>query len=352
MVLMIGDFMWNMDELEFNLKIINDRINNLGYSDRQLLVRRDLYYSLLENSGNFKDCKIPYFLNCIKLYKYTDNYKSHEEFNYILSDYIISPNDELLKILKSIKNKADFNRLDYLKKVDLNFNIINISVEDQIKIARDFYENLNETIYYLVDDYLKESQFLNYSSCLSYDRRNSSGITFYDFERFYAYVVVRKTNTIRDLSALVHELAHVVDFMCKAKSFENHCFYYHEIIPYTIDLIFIDYLLDNQIYSKEANKLLAQKVVNICTKEKSCDLDYQFKLFVFYLADYLYNEYKQCKSTHTIEKFMRERIQTNDILNYFYDNKKVDQKSIFEKQKILDKRPYKDYYNRWWENNE
>ncbi len=338
--------MWNREKIALRLKIINDRIKSGVVCDKNLLISRDLYYRLLENSSNFGEACFSYVLHKLKLYDFTNSGKSHCDFNDVVSDFIKLPNDELLNLLSMLYEKVVFDYGKY-NKFNLKYDKIYISDAEKRDIIVCFFQDLNFIFGDLVECFFTEKNYFNYSYFLSYENRFCNGKTFYDLDRYDVYVAIKKTNDILELQALEHELVHVVDFMLNSKSIKNHCPLYYDIIPFTVDLIFIDYLIDNKIYYKEANKLLAQKIVNICNVDFSNNMEYKFRLLCFYLADYLYKCYKDEKNVDKLIFFMKNRILTNDILNYFDGDN-----PFFDKQKVLSSMPYKDYYFKWRKNNE
>lgn len=332
--------MWNRDEIALKLKVVNDRIKSGNY-DRQLLIQCDFYYRLLENSGDFNHGKISNLLHKLDLYKYTSNYKSHMDFNAIIEDYVVLANDELLNLLDTICCKVSFDAFKYYK-AGVKYNKLNLSLEKKFGIIKDFYGCVDNTFGILAEDFLSERNLLNFSSCLSYENRKCAGNTFYDTEGFNSYIAIKKTDTILELQTLEHELMHAIDYMFKPKTYENHCIKYYDIVPFTMDLLFIDYLLENNFYSDEAKKLLMVKIGSIINVGEDGGLDYKLRLLCLYLAHYLYEEYKENKKVDNMVKLMKSRILTNDILKFFEGDN-----PMFDKGKVLELKPYVDYYNRW-----
>ena len=149
--------------------------------------------------------------------------------------------------------------------------------EDFVGLLREFMSSLG--LDDLLSEFLDKRRIINYTKL--YD--DTKAFILHNNIDDEAFICVRDfNNSISSINTLVHELGHAYDARNSFQSLKTKNDYFYisllsEIIPYTFERLFVNYLLQNNIYNDEAKKVLQE--INYNTYK------YSFLSYVFSLSD-------------------------------------------------------------------
>ena len=236
-------------------------------------------------------------------------------------DYDYRTNQYDLEMANGFIKDLDYHRF-LLKEVSSALSVndfseaeIVLSDEEFVEIIKGFMNTLG--LDDLVGEFLENRRIIDYRRlyndiplgfCLHNNVDDESFICIKNFK-----------NTISCMNTLVHELGHVYD----AKEFfpslesKNDYFYlslYSEIIPYTFERLLVYYLIHNNIYVEEAQKVL--EMINYKT------YSYSLLSYIFSLSDsnFLSSHISATIRGLEISKDIKKKINYDSEMQSFLDN--------------------------------
>lgn len=147
-------------------------------------------------------------------------------------------------------------------KMDVNykkdeFESLNISEEEKVKLSREFYKSLgNKEIFNNANKILNDPSHYEFVDEIT--TRNSLGFTAYDRIFNKPYMIIKKSNDLVECQAFNHEVMHGIDYYIKPYKAKDDYVYYNEIITHTIDYLFFDFL-EEKGYDKNQINVLRRK---------------------------------------------------------------------------------------------
>lgn len=246
------------------------------FNINDLKCRQKKLYGILKNEYSnslFFDYSMYYrlFFDCFnKTGLFNDRIKCNKKFYSIVNDFDFYYNAEYNKFLEKIYFNVD-NSFKLFKLDDVELRKINLSLNEMIDLSKSFYKSLDEELYLKSLKTLDNTDLIQLCDRFYGDKELCSGLSFFDFTNDITYIAVRKTGTLKDVQALNHEVMHAIDFYTKPKCFDIHSYCFIEIVTYTIDYLFLDYLEKNNYYVDEINKLKNIKMKYIYSLLKIID---------------------------------------------------------------------------------
>lgn len=258
--------MWNLRDISHKKTYVIDRlkISSDPVEIEKLKMSLVTYIIMLDTSGSLLYTKGYNIMN-----KFT-NGKFELKRNRFISridsqlfgDAYCFENDNYTSLLINLCNNIDSS----LKPISSQsgFDYIDFSISDIVKVSNDFYKSLNDDeIYDNAKKILNDPRSINVTNIKNEKLDNYLGLNFNDYIFDKSYCNVVKQNNIMDYQVLNHEVMHGVDFYMKNKlPSENFCGFI-EIVPFTIDYLFIDYLENIGFYSEEVQKMKMDKMLNL-----------------------------------------------------------------------------------------
>lgn len=265
-------------------------------------------------------------------------------FNSLTNDLSNEYQEFLLQIINNLNNQSS----KYVDETKLK-----LTNEEIVAIASDFFKSLEDPeITNLSQKILnKNNNLIQFVPKEEYDDSNSSGICYYNFIQNNAYYLITRNDTIMDLFVLVHEVGHGIHFILNPKFTNNKYYGFGEILPYTFELLLLDYLKENNLFENYINDrelyqtvypiILAKLAIYSLTskgnsndKEKKLDYSTIKKLTTiksYLIAKMLAEQYKEDKTNgmKTIKTLIKTPFLENETPNFEFLN--ISNEDILEK---------------------
>lgn len=253
-------YKWNIEEIKKKQKYLLERLKHCTNLEEKEKIELSLVsiLSILSNSGSLKYTKFYNFMD--KLTK--DKFSLSRQSKYIeMEKRLLFENDSYidepyLKFLLALANNIanDVQEPQVLQE-------ININDAQLIEVSKKFYEILGvPQIQQLAQRVLLEPSSINITKSNRSGFEDFGGITYNDYIFNKSYVNVQKTNTIFDFQVLNHEVMHGIDFYTLSKIPSKNYFGFHEIPTYTIDYLFLDFMIDLGFDEQQVEILKERKI--------------------------------------------------------------------------------------------
>lgn len=253
-------YKWNIEEIKKKQKYLLVRLKHCTNLEEKEKIELSLVsiLSILSNSGSLKYTKFYNFMD--KLTK--DKFSLSRQSKYIeMEKRLLFENDSYidepyLKFLLALANNIanDVQEPQVLQE-------ININDAQLIEVSKKFYEILGvPQIQQLAQRVLLEPSSINITKSNRSGFEDFGGITYNDYIFNKSYVNVQKTNTIFDFQVLNHEVMHGIDFYTHSKIPSKNYFGFHEIPTYTIDYLFLDFMIDLGFDEQQVEILKERKI--------------------------------------------------------------------------------------------
>lgn len=253
-------YKWNIEEIKKKQKYLLERLKHCTNLEEKEKIELSLVsiLSILSNSGSLKYTKFYNFMD--KLTK--DKFSLSRQSKYIeMEKRLLFENDSYidepyLKFLLALANNIanDVQEPQVLQE-------ININDAQLIEVSKKFYEILGvPQIQQLAQRVLLEPSSINITKSNRSGFEDFGGITYNDYIFNKSYVNVQKTNTIFDFQVLNHEVMHGIDFYTHSKIPSKNYFGFHEIPTYTIDYLFLDFMIDLGFDEQQVEILKERKI--------------------------------------------------------------------------------------------
>ena len=251
--------------------------------------------------------------------------------SYSYEQYCMQGSDKVEKDFKVIMHN-NYNELmngfsyllDIPKKEHFNRKTL---LDDEDEIISTFFLSLDKDLYELYNR-LKPMTFRVFE--------DGTGQTSYDSEKDRTMVFAGREHTVESMIALVHELGHayyVDTFKETRNAYDCYDMLKREIPSETLELLFIKYLIDNDLYSEDAINRLNEfnnTILNDATKF------YENKMFLNETDHGQIRDMKYLLGSIMSYDFLNNNISFRDLLYYVHNSdvssiiKNIDYKTVSE----------------------
>ena len=353
-------YKWDTKKIKEQYKELNKLLRSpYGFSEtdlKKINLTSFAYYSMLEENNKIK-------------YNFTAN--GH---NIIKNKKVFLLRKRLNKVLVSLCNSLtnDFSNVyqEFLLQIINNLNNQNykyidekklkLTNEEAVTIASGFFKSLEDPEITNLSQKIfnKNNNFIQFAPKEEEDDSYNSGTCYYNFIQNNAYYLIKNNNTIMDLFVLVHEVGHGIHFILNPKFANSKYYGFCEILPYTFELLLLDYLKENNLFENYINDrelyqtiypiIFAKLTIYSLTskdnsddKEKDLDdkeekLDYsKIKILTiiksYLIAKILAEQYKEDKTNgmKTIKTLIKTPFPENETPNFEFLN--ISNEDILEK---------------------
>lgn len=330
---------WDIEEIRAKRDKLKSMISNeLDKDSKEIIVSSYFAYDgMLFNSGSIR---YTHFYNAINILTFNKFHlvKEKEKREIFLSTF---DNDGVKFELDFINQLFEIFKGVLSNKYDMTPTIFSrayFTKDKLIDVSKDFYRQLDLELYSnvlrILDPKNKTMNFNN--SNYTNDGINVFGRTFYDNYHDKVYCTVRCDRTYIDLISTAHELMHANQYFYNNKLLQYRFPYVGEIEPKVIELLMLDYLIDNGYDQLEIEKikvwrnqqlvyssyLIVDYVKRAREKNMLQDVNYVNSDFVMasmtaltsLVAYYIYKEIKINKQVgiNKLKKVMKEPIMMDE----------------------------------------
>lgn len=290
-----------------------------------------IYETLLEFSMNEDEDYSPK----VNLYKnrfvhFSSNEKSNSIQKKITEDLIINKENHSRLIIDFID---EINEIisDYISTyyIDVEKNgFSHICSKEQEEILEDYFKSEGGELHDLFFEYRENNDIYKMPNYLR-DLAKSLGVTIYNpLDNKSIVFLANDENKIGELSTIIHEFGHVLDFYTYSKTHSNSMTsLYFQMSPYTEvnstyqEYKFYEYLLKNNIYKDDTKSFLLDSAVSYLQ-------NLSFLALVGFIDSKLLRKHKGILSREEIADSVRQ--ETGVVLDMTDFDKSVDMKSALE----------------------
>lgn len=262
-----------------------------------------------------------------------------ESYTKLLFDninHMYSYNRKICKMLNKFDIKSFYQR-SYNNKISFNENLA---------LAKDFFENYDETLYRYFNKLINSSNFFTINQI-----NENCGMTYRSNEIVKPYVYVSPLNNIVDYLTIIHETIHAYLFenqryLSPNEQFNDEVNNFQEVYSSFIELLGIKYLNDIRYNKEDINNLKDNNEYSLIEKlldfEDNLYDEFSYELYTTseayayasILSYHFYNQYRQNKelAKQNILDFMLESKNHNKL--YMLDNYGLNKNDIINSQKL------------------
>lgn len=232
----------------------------------------------------------------------------------VLEDYLCIPDISFKKHLDEQLVYAKMKNIRNIRFHDSFYNFINnnyklvsnmiipYAIEDrkQLRAYQDTYIDPNTCLKIISDFLMKVDPELYNMFCYLYNSKHIlfennyiGGCELLEKKRNSIYIIVGPLSGVNDMQNLVHELGHAYKDFCFQechKYFDINDVLASEISSETLELMFLDYLIKNNIYYNDAIysfKYYHERIIEDAKLLATLDRDYYNKSFIYDLAYFI-----------------------------------------------------------------
>lgn len=317
--------MWDTKEINTKKRYVIKRLNNCNDIKEKKILELSLisYLYMLDNTANLKNTKFYYIIDKLLNNKLTikrDNLVTGIVNNLFFKNEILDNNylEFLLTICDNITDQKCNNESKGLSYININLN-------NMLKTTLDFFKSLEDK-----EILEKAKKIMNDKSCFNIvnnDLTTASGMkylgmTIYDYMFNKPYICINSQNNLYDYQTVNHEIMHGIDFLMNKKTPMNNYYGFHEIPTYTIDYLFLEYLISNNFNKEEVEILKKNKNDYLRYLAAITKIEIKDKLVRNNIKGYKVENIKEILTTDLIKQLLE--LESSVISYALYNQIKLD----------------------------